>query len=78
MNGTCPHDPLTVCEAVYPGRFLGFTEAGYLMVHEWAAFASFVCVPGGPHRMARSVSARSFIEFLSTHIEPQRSAWGGY
>jgi purine nucleosidase len=70
VNGTCPHDPLTVAEAVYPGRFVEFSEPGCLMVHEWAAFGTFACVPGGKHRMARSVGARPFLDFLSRHLAP--------
>jgi purine nucleosidase len=70
VRGTCPHDALTVAEAAYPGRFLDFSEPGHLLVHEWGGFATFVCVPGGPHRMATEVRARLFIEFMSEHLRP--------
>ena len=68
VRGTCPHDALTVAEAVYPGRFLDFTSPGHLLVHEWAGFSTFVRVPGGPHRLGMAVQADPFIEFLSERL----------
>jgi purine nucleosidase len=70
IDGTCPHDPLTVSEAIHPGRFIEFTAPGHLMIHEWAAFGTFVCVPGGPHRLARSVAVRPFLDYLSARLAP--------
>jgi inosine-uridine nucleoside N-ribohydrolase len=68
--GTCPHDPLTVAEAMFPGRFVTFSPPGHLLVHEWAAFSSFVCAPGGPHRIARAVEREPFIELMSASLRP--------
>jgi inosine-uridine nucleoside N-ribohydrolase len=70
MQGTCPHDPLTVAEAMFPGRFVTFSPPGHLLVHEWAAFSSFVCCPGGPHRIASAVERNPFIELLSAALRP--------
>ncbi len=73
VRGTCPHDALTVAESIYPGRFLDFTAQGHLVVHEWAGFSSFVCAPGGPHRLATAVRADPFVEFLSKRLHPAAS-----
>jgi purine nucleosidase len=70
VRGTCPHDALTVADAVYPERFVEFTEPGHLMIHEWAAFPTFVCGEGGPHRIGRAVSARPFLELMGTTLMP--------
>lgn len=32
MKGTCPHDPLTLAEAVYPQRFVRYSR-GHIVVH---------------------------------------------
>ena len=68
IHGTCPHDALTVAEAVYPGRFVGFGARGHLLIHAWAGFATFVPSSEGPHRLASTVQARPFIDFLSGHL----------
>jgi purine nucleosidase len=74
VKGTCPHDALTIAEAVYPGRFLTFTPPGHVLVHQWAAFSTFVSVPGGPHRIAQSVSTDAFLEELSQRLQPNPSS----
>ena len=63
--GQCPHDPLTLYEAVYPLRaegesFQGGRSAlryinGTLVVHQWAAFSTFVPDGMGKHRIAVGV-----------------------
>ena len=65
--------PLTVAEAVYHGRFVEYTAPGHLLVHEWAAFATFVCGEGGPHRLGRTVRAEPFVRFLTEHLMPEAS-----
>lgn len=70
VHGTCPHDALTVAEAVYPERFVEYTEPGHLMIHEWAAFSTFVCSEEGPHRIGRTVRARPFLEMLGSCLMP--------
>lgn len=72
VRGTCPHDPLTVAEAVYPDRFITFKE-GFLMVHEWGAFPTFVTKPGGPHRIGCEVEKDLFLRFLTKYLRPQTS-----
>jgi hypothetical protein len=67
IRGTCPHDPLTVGESVYPGRFVQYAR-GHLMIHEWAGFSSFVLDPLGPHRIGVSVQRDAFLNFLSEHL----------
>ncbi|MGC4115142.1 MAG: nucleoside hydrolase [Myxococcales bacterium] len=71
VAGTCPHDPLTVAEAIYPRRFLQFSAPGHLLVHEWAGFSTFVCGAGGPHRLARTVDAGGFLELLGRRLVPR-------
>jgi inosine-uridine nucleoside N-ribohydrolase len=73
VHGTCPHDALTVAEAIYPERFVEYTEPGNLMVHEWAAFATFVCGDGGPHRIGRAVDAGPFLEMMSSCLSPTKT-----
>lgn len=81
VKGTCPHDALTVMEAVYPGLCLRpeptdivagkFVEykRGWLVAHEWAGYTSFVCDPTGPHRIGIAMKdAKEFLEFISTKI----------
>lgn len=72
VRGTCPHDALTVAEAVYPGRFVTPTPAGYLLVHRWAAFGTFVPRAGGPHRLSAAVDRAAFLPFLTAHLRPTR------
>ena len=72
QRGQCPHDPLTLYEAIYPqeapeinsveeekskftkGRASLTYVQGTFVVHEWAAFATFVPDPNGSHRLAVS------------------------
>lgn len=65
IKGTCPHDALTVAEAIYPDRFVQFNEPGQLMIHEWAGFATFVFDKHGLHRLGRTVEADNFLRFFS-------------
>lgn len=73
VRGTCPHDALTVAEAVYPGRFVTPTPAGHLLVHRWAAFGTFVPRAGGPHRLSAAVDHAAFLPFLTGHLRPTRT-----
>jgi hypothetical protein len=81
VTGTCPHDPLTVAEAVYPGFFFCLTiflltgrfvkyARGHLMIHEWAGFPTFVLDPKGPHRIGVSISDDDFLMFLTKYLLP--------
>ena len=50
QNGQCPHDPLTINEAVFGGEDSPIIYArGYIILHEWAAFATFIPKNDGPH-----------------------------
>ena len=50
QNGQCPHDPLTINEAAFGGDDSPIIYArGYLIVHEWAAFGTFIPRNDGPH-----------------------------
>ena len=49
-NGQCPHDPLTVYEAIYGGNdsYVIYLP-GTLIIHEWAAYSTFVPHQDGKH-----------------------------
>jgi len=81
QRGQCPHDPLTLYEAAYPrqpdpkedGEEIGFQPGraslkyiqGTFVVHEWAAFMTFVPDPTGPHRLAVSCyDPRAWLQWL--------------
>jgi inosine-uridine nucleoside N-ribohydrolase len=50
QNGQCPHDPLTINEAVFGGEDSPIIYArGYIILHEWAAFGTFIPKNDGPH-----------------------------
>jgi len=44
---------------------------GHLMVHEWAAFTTFVADPNGPHRIGASVNAVGFLTWFTKQMIPQ-------
>eukprot|EP01114_Cavostelium_apophysatum_P019209 TRINITY_DN6127_c0_g1_i2.p1 TRINITY_DN6127_c0_g1~~TRINITY_DN6127_c0_g1_i2.p1 ORF type:complete len:420 (-),score=57.91 TRINITY_DN6127_c0_g1_i2:975-2234(-) len=67
IKGTCPHDALTVAEAIYPGRFVEYAT-GHLLIHEWAGFSSFVPDPNGPHKIGVSVKVTEFMEFMTNAL----------
>jgi hypothetical protein len=77
VRGTCPHDALTVAEAVYPGVFVGQGPRGHLLIHEWAGFGTFVCDPAGPHRLAATVDADPFLRLLTAALRPTESDYTG-
>ena len=87
QRGQCPHDPLTLYEAVYPrqpeedsseaatkeseesefqvGRASLRYVQGTFVVHEWAAFMTFVPDPLGPHRLSVSCyDPRAWLKWL--------------
>jgi len=50
QNGQCPHDPLTLHEAIYSGDDAHIDYVpGTFIVHEWAAFSTFIPNPNGKH-----------------------------
>lgn len=74
QRGQCPHDPLTLYEGVYPcyssmkwqpGESQLEYERGWVVVHEWASFITFIKDEEGNHRIAvkgRDIS--SWIEWF--------------
>ena len=56
QNGQCPHDPLTINEAIYGGDDSPIIYApGIVVIHEWAAFATFIPRKDGPHYLGVEV-----------------------
>ena len=50
QTGQCPHDPLTVNEAIFEGKDSPIIYArGRIILHEWAAFSTFIPQKDGPH-----------------------------
>ena len=70
QNGQCPHDPLTVNEAVYGGEDSPIIYArGWVIIHEWAAFATFIPNNNGPHYLGVSVKDNNnFLDKLEKTI----------
>ncbi|CAL6016061.1 inosine-uridine_preferring nucleoside hydrolase [Hexamita inflata] len=56
QNGQCPHDPLTIHETVFGGEnsVVKYVK-GKLIVHEWAAFSTFVPSENGNHCVGLAV-----------------------
>ena len=56
QNGQCPHDPLTINEAIFDGDDSPIIYArGYIILHEWAAFSTFIPRNDGPHYLGIKV-----------------------
>ena len=70
QNGQCPHDPLTVNEAVYGGEDSPIIYArGWVIIHEWAAFSTFIPNNNGPHYLGVSVKDNNnFLDKLEKTI----------
>ena len=65
QNGQCPHDPLTIHEAVYGEDDSPLLYVpGTMILHEWAAFGTFIPHKDGKHFLA--VQTRNEEKFLST------------
>ena len=74
QRGQCPHDPLTVYEAVYTkdgdesfefGKSCIMYMRGTFIVHEWAGYMTFIGDPKGSHRMAFSPKeAKKWVKWL--------------
>ena len=64
QNGQCPHDPLTVNEAVFGGNDSPIIYArGWVIIHEWPAFGTFIPKNDGPHFLGVDVKKNN--NFLS-------------
>ncbi len=70
QNGQCPHDPLTINEAVYGGNKSPIIYArGRIVLTEWAAFSAFVPMENGPHYLGVSLKKdNNFLENLANTI----------
>ena len=70
QKGQCPHDPLTVHEAVYGGDKSPIIYArGRIILTEWAAFSTFIPQENGPHYLGMEVKKdNNFLEILSNTI----------
>ena len=70
QNGQCPHDPLTINEAVYGGEKSPIIYArGRIVISEWAAFSTFIPQENGPHYLGVQIKKdNNFLEMLSNTI----------
>ena len=70
QNGQCPHDPLTIHEAIFGGDKSPIIYArGRIIVTEWAAFSTFIPMENGPHYFGIEVKKdNKFLEILANTI----------
>ena len=70
INGQYPHDPLTIHEAIFGGEKSPLIYLrGKIVIHEWAAFSTFIPQNNGPHYFAVKIKDNSdFIETLTKTI----------
>lgn len=72
QNGQCPHDPLTIHEAVFGGDDSPvYYVNGTLIVHKWAAFSTFIPNEEGKHSLSVCVYKNDidqFLEFLGKKL----------
>ena len=65
QNGQCPHDPLTVHEAVFGNDDLPvYYVNGIFMVHKWAAFSTFIPNENGKHMLGINANRKDVDKFL--------------
>lgn len=66
QNGQCPHDPLTVHEAAFGNdQSPVYYVNGTLIVHEWAAFSTFIPNENGKHLLGVFVNKKDINWFLN-------------
>ena len=70
QNGQYPHDPLTVHEAIYGGDKSPLIYLrGKIIIHEWAAFSTFIPQINDPHYLSVKIKNNSnFLDILSKTI----------
>ena len=70
QNGQCPHDPLAINEAVFGGDDSPIIYArGWIILHEWAAFSTFIPRNDGPHYLGVDVKkGNNFLNKLEKTI----------
>ena len=71
QNGQCPHDPLTIHEALFGDDDSPLMYApGTMVIHKWAAFGTFVPHSDGNHFVAFQTRNESqFLERLATLLQ---------
>jgi len=78
IKGTCPHDALAVLEAIFPEKYVSYAR-GYLIIHEWAGFSSFIYDPLGPHRIGVKISeenSKKFLDDFSSYLFTPKEGTG--
>ena len=70
QNGQCPHDPLAINEAVFGGDDSPIIYArGWIILHEWAAFSTFIPRNDGPHYLGVDIKeGNNFLNKLEKTI----------
>lgn len=72
QNGQCPHDPLTIHEALFGGSDSPvYYVNGTLIVHKWAAFSTFIPNENGKHSLSICVyenDINRFLDFLGKKL----------
>lgn len=43
---------------------------GHVIIHEWAAFSTFIPDPTGPHEIGVSIEAEEFLQWLRPLLAP--------
>ena len=66
VSGTCPHDPLTVAEAVLPGEFVDYAQ-GRIMIKDDGS-TRFAAEIDGPHQVGKTVDAEPFLAWFSPRL----------
>jgi len=66
IDGTCPHDPQTAAEAVFPGRFVEYAQ-GWITVRDDAS-TLFVPDPAGPHSVGIKVDSAGFLAWMAPRL----------
>jgi purine nucleosidase len=66
IRGTCPHDAMTVAEAVDKGRFVRYHQ-GCMTVH-YGGRTTFVPDEKGPHSVATQVNVEDFLVWLAPRL----------
>ena len=66
ITGTCPHDALTVAEAVKPGCFVDYTRGWIKVLPDGAT--TFTVDPNGPHQAGVDVNAGNFFDWFNPRM----------
>lgn len=66
VTGTCPHDPLTAAEAVYPGRFVEYVQGWIRILDDGSS--NFQLDPDGPHQVGIRVAEERFLEWMTPRL----------